>query len=190
MGRTLGAMLSKPPGPPGRSPDMDAEGKIQQAMLAMEVEKNAEAVRLLQEVLASGSSPPRARELLKRAEAGVAKELALGYLRQARYQRQHGDFEVARAHFEKAIAIDSTAVDARHQLAEMLLEHRRDLGRALQLCREVIGLGGQRSKYFVTLGDILLLSKDKERAAAAFERALSLEPNSKDIKKRLKGCSE
>ncbi|MCK9461872.1 MAG: tetratricopeptide repeat protein, partial [Proteobacteria bacterium] len=114
--------------------------------------------------------------------------LALGYLRQARYERQHGDPEVARTHFEKAISVDPTNVDARHQLAELLVERRMDLRKALQLTREVIGLGGQRAKYFVTLGEILLLSKDKERAAEAFERALGLEPDNKEIKKRIKLC--
>ena len=188
MGRALGMLLTTPPPAPTRPSAPDLEERVERAALAIDHGKHADAVRILQEVLAAGGDRPRARQLLKRAEAGAMKELAIGYLRQARYERQHGDLEAARAHYDKAISADPSSLDARHQLAEMLIEHKLDLRRALNLCREVIGLGGQRAKYFVTLGEILLLSKDKERAADAFERALSLEPDNKDIKKKLKVC--
>jgi tetratricopeptide (TPR) repeat protein len=188
LGRALGMVLSQAPAPPSKQTSRELEEQVSQAAMAIELGKHANAVHILQEVLAENGDMPRARDLLRRAEAGATKELSLGYLRQARYERQHGDPEVARAHFEKAISIDPSSLDARHQLAEMLIEHKLDLRKALTLCREVIGLGGQRAKYFVTLGEILLLSKDKERAADAFAHALALEPDNKELKKKLKAC--
>jgi hypothetical protein len=188
LGRALGMVLSQAPPPPAKPRSRELDEQIEQAAMAIELGKHAEAVRILQEVLAKRSDLPRAHDLLKKAEAGAMKELSLGYLRQARYERQHGDPETARANFERAIGADPGSLDARHQLAEMLIEHRIDLRRALALSREVIGLGGQRAKYFVTLGEILLLSKDMEHAAAAFERALALEPDNKELKKKLKAC--
>jgi tetratricopeptide (TPR) repeat protein len=181
-------VLSHAPAPPTNSPSLEHEEKVSRAKIAIELGKHADAVNLLQEVLAENGEMPGARDLLRRAEAGATKELSLGYMRQARYARQHGDPEIARTHFEKAISVDPSSLDARHQLAEMLIERRLDLRKALTLCREVIGLGGQRAKYFVTLGEILLLSKDKERAADAFEHALALEPDNKELKKKLKVC--
>jgi len=189
MGRALGMVLTHAPAAPAAEPTApELEAQVEQAAMAIELGKNSDAVNILQGVLAQKANMPRARELLGRAESGAVKELSLGYLRQARYERQHGDPEIARGHFEKVISIDPTSLDARHQLAEMLIEHRQDLRKALVLCREVIGLGGQRAKYFVTLGEILLLSKDKERALDAFERALAMEPDNKDLKKKIKAC--
>jgi curved DNA-binding protein CbpA len=187
VGRAFGMVLSPPTTLP-RPTARELDERVERARIALDVGKNADAVLLLKGVLAESTDDARARALLARAEAGAAKELALGYLRQARYERQHGDLETARANYEKAIAADPGALDARHQLAEMLFEHRIDLRRAFALSREVIGLGGHRAKYFVTLGEILLLSKDNERAAEAFERALALEPDNKEIKKKIKIC--
>jgi tetratricopeptide (TPR) repeat protein len=187
LGRAFGRVMSVTPTAAGPSP-RELEQLVERAAMAIEVGKNADAVNILKDVLEKRGDMPRARDMLRQAEAGAMKELSLGYLRQARYQRSHGDPETARAHFEKVLSIDPTSLDARHQLAEMLIEHKLDLRRALTLCREVIGLGGQRAKYFVTLGEILLLSKDREHAAEAFERALSLEPDNKELKKKLKAC--
>jgi tetratricopeptide (TPR) repeat protein len=190
--RAFGMVLSRAPAPAAPAGPSAAEiaARVERAAIAVEVGKNADAVRLLQEVLAEDAGNPRARDLLRRAETGAMKELALGYLRQARYERQHGDPDLARAHFEKALSVDPSNLDARHQLAELLIEHRRDLRRALTLSREVIGLGGHKAKYFVTLGEILLLSKDNSRAAEAFERALAQDPDNKEIRKKLKLCKD
>ncbi|MCK9462645.1 MAG: DnaJ domain-containing protein, partial [Proteobacteria bacterium] len=117
LSRALGMVLSHAPDAQAKPTPRDLTEKIERAALAIDVGKHAEAVRILQEVLAEQGNNARARELLQRAESGAMKELVLGYLRQARYERQHGDPEVARTHFEKAISVDPTNVDARHQLA-------------------------------------------------------------------------
>ena len=71
-------------------------------------------------------------------------------------------------------------------LAEVLLETSRDFQQALDLMKEVIVLGGQRARYYVTLGDIFLSMKEPGRAQDAFKKALRLEPNNKEIQKRIK----
>jgi tetratricopeptide (TPR) repeat protein len=188
MGRTLGMLLPQAPEPARKPMQGELEKGLDEASLAIEVGRFSDAVKLLRKVIAQHPSSPRSAELLKRAEVGAAREISSGYLRQGRFESQHGDPDFAIEKFDKAIAADPSNLEARHLLAEMLLERRRDLGRALSLCREVIGLGGQRAKYFATLGEILLLSKDKARAAEAFERALEIEPDNKDVKKKLKMC--
>jgi len=188
ISRAFGMVLPTNSEPPKTCSDGELQKKMEDAALAIEVERYGDAVRLLEAVLAENASFPNARELFRRAEAGAARKLSSGYLRQARFERMHGDSELALEHFDKAIGADGSNLDARYQLAEMLLEKRMNLGRALTLCREVIGLGGQRAKYFATMGDILLLSKDKTRAAEAFERALEIEPDNKDLRKKWKLC--
>lgn len=186
--RTLGSILTQAPAARHRPTARDVDKRLEQAAMAMENDRYSDAVRLLQEALAVDGANQRALELLGQAETGALHELSSGYVRQARYELHQGNAELAIAHFEKAIAVNAENIDARHQLAEVLYERRLDLPRALKLCREVIGLGGQRAKYFATLGEILLLSKDRLHAAEAFERALRIEPDNKEIVKKLKQC--
>jgi curved DNA-binding protein CbpA len=161
---------------------------VAQASIAVEREQHADAIALLERALSADSHNTQARELLARAQAGAAQELARGYIRQGMYERRQGDVVRARAHFEKALETDVKSVDARYQLADLLLETRSELPRALSLCKEVVGMGGQRARYFATLGELLLLAKQQDRAGEAFRKALNLEPGNKEYKKRLKAC--
>jgi len=161
---------------------------LDQAVIAIEQGQFSEATHLLEAVLKADRRNKKAAELLARANEGTVKTLAAGYVRQGMYERRQGDGERARRNLEKALEVDATSIDARYQLADLLLELRTDLPRALTLCREVIGMGGQRARYFATLGELLLLAKQMDRASEAFRKAMELEPDNRDYKKRLKMC--
>ena len=161
---------------------------LEQAQIAIEQEQFSEATRLLETVLGHDKRNERARELLAQANAGAVQVLAKGYIRQGMYERRQGDGLLARRNFEKALEVDATNLDARFQLADLLLDLRMELPRALTLCKEVIGMGGQRARYFATLGELLLLAKQPDRAGEAYRKALELEPDNREYKKRLKAC--
>lgn len=171
-----------------KAPVIRIADKLQQAEIAIEQEQFSEATRMLEEVFKVDSKNKKARQLLSQANAGAVKALAKGYIRQGLYERRQGDGLRARTNFEKALEVDATNIDARYQLADLLFELRTELPRALSLCKEVIGMGGQRARYFATLGELLLLAKQPARASEAFRKALEIEPDSREYKKRLKAC--
>jgi curved DNA-binding protein CbpA len=181
--RSLKQFTSSRPAPAVRIAD-----NLEQAKIAIELEKYSEATRLLEDVLKSDSKNEQARELLGRAKSGAVKALAAGYIRQGLYERRQGDTQRARQNFEKALEADATNIEARYQIADLLLELRMELPRALTLCREVVGMGGQRARYFATLGELLLLAKQADRAGEAFSKAIALEPDNREYRKRLKAC--
>jgi len=175
---------SRPPADPACIEDLLARGGI-----AMEVGNHAEAARLFGEVLGLDPDCRRAAELLEQAQAEATRSLAAGYLRQGRYERMLGDMERARASLTNAVDTDPNNVEARYQLAELLLATRRDLRRALTMAREVIALGGQKARYFAILGELLLLAKETASARESFARAVSMEPENKEYRRRLKACN-
>jgi curved DNA-binding protein CbpA len=182
-GRALAAVLKTSNAPPQVT---RAAALVEAAMLALDTKRFSEATNLLNEALQLNPGNPQAKDLLELAKAGTLRSMAQDCVRQGMYERRRGEPELAKEQFEKAMRADPENVDARHQLAEVLLELRQDLTRAYNLAREVIGMGGQRARYFATLGEILLLAKDNLRAREAFTRALALEPDNKDFKKKLK----
>jgi curved DNA-binding protein CbpA len=166
----------------------EIEDLLGRGATAAEIGNHAEAVRLFTEVLSADHGNARAEELLAKAKADATRALAAGYLRQGRYERLQGDVERSRASLSSALEIDPKNIEARYQLADLLFTERLDLSRALTLAREAIALGGQRARYFVILGELLLLAKDPARARESFSRAVQLEPDNKDYRKRLKAC--
>lgn len=112
------------------------------------------------------------------------------HLSKGRYSFREGLIKEAKQHFQQALALDSKNIEARHSLAELLIRHEKDFSTALVLMKEVIILGGQCAGYFVTLGDIFYAVKDMDRAQDAYNRALKMEPQNKEVKKRLRLCKK
>ena len=156
----------------------------------MERENYKEAMDLLSKVIENSPDNHEAEEMLRAATLHHQRAQAGAHLRRGRYARIEGEHEQAIWHFEQALGIDKDNLDARHLLAELFVEKQQNLGRALALMKEVIVLGGQRSRYFATLGEIFLLAKELDRAADAFNKALTMEPNNSDLKKRLRQCKK
>ncbi len=164
------------------------ERKLDHARIALEQQEFASAVSILKEILTLDEKSVEAANLLEQAKTGARQTLAKGYLRQGRYERKHGDFRQAKIHFDKALQSDPGNLDARHLLSQTLLDLRSELPRALLLCKELTRMGGQKGRYFATLGELLLLARENEQACDAFGKAVSLEPGNREYKKRYKAC--
>jgi tetratricopeptide (TPR) repeat protein len=181
-------LRNRPSSPP---PRVDfVEQRLSDADLAIEQERYMDALRFVEEILAVRPDNKKALEMKMLAEEGSAWAQAQDTMRKGRMEQRRGEYDLARQYYEEAIEIDEKNVDARHMLAELLLETKNDLQRALKLAKEVIVMGGQRARYFATLGELLLLADEAERAAQAFEKALTLEPDNKNYKKLLKQCKK
>ena len=128
--------------------------------------------------------------MLEAAAKGSMEVLAKEHVSKGMHEQRQGNLPIAIKHFGQAADIDENNLNARHLLAEALLEARQELPRALTAIKEVISKGGQRARYFATLGEILLLAKDYEHAQGAFEQALAEDPDNKEYKKRLKACKK
>jgi len=91
----------------------------------------------------------------------------------ARAARGAGDEAAARDHLERAVGADPTLMDARLDLAELLLERAADLPRAEALLDEARALGGPGAREERLRGAALEARGDEEGAVAAYERALA-----------------
>lgn len=166
------------------------EKHLKDASFALEQERFSDAMSLCKEIMEVFPKEDRAAKIFKAAEEGLSKSQVRMHLRRGQYALREGQIKEAKWHLEQAVAQDKENMDARHLLAEIMLQHERDLFAALALMKEIIVLGGQRSRYFVTLGDIFLEMKDTKRASDAYNKALRIEPENKDLKKKLRLCKK
>lgn len=163
---------------------------IAEAQGAMKKGIYAEAAEYLKKALEIAPNDRNAQRLLETATLEHKKAQAQAHLRRGRYAKSAGELEQALWHYKQALTNDKDSLDARHLIAELFVEQQTNLDRALAYMREIIVLGGQKARYFVTLGDIFLLLKEVDRATDAFNKALTMEPNNKDIKKRFRYCKK
>lgn len=188
-GRAIQDLLSRrPPNPAPSVPPTD--DLLQQAGRALEQGQIPTAVHMLKQVLKLDPSHEMAQEMLAAANEANNRAQAQQHVRRGRFAKNEGGIDEAKWHFEQALALEKNNIDARHCLAEALLDSRSDLPRALALMKEVIVLGGQKARYYATLGEIFLLAKETDRAQDAFQKAIRLDPENRDLKKRLKLCKK
>lgn len=188
LGRALGMAIQPNSIAPPDKTRKSLEGLIDHARIALEQDEHEEAVRLLKRVLDDAPDDKVALAMVEKAEAGAARSVARSCLSRGQHERRHGNLEAALTCFERALEAEQSNLEAKHLVSDVLLELRRELPRALTLSKEVVTLSGQRARYLATLGELLILAKEKTRARDVFERALALEPDNKDLKKRLKAC--
>ena len=171
-------------------PDLgDLKNSLEQAELAMSEERFADAANIARTILKQFPEHKDASAILRNASEGLARIQARLHIRRGRYAMKDGQVEQAKWHFEQALLVDKNNLDARHLLADLVFQAEQNMDKALALMKEVIVLGGQRARYFATLGEIFLAIEDFSRAADAFRRALELEPENREIKKKLKLCT-
>lgn len=188
MGKALGMAINTNSIAPAAKKDQRFDDRIGHARIAMERAEYDDAARLLQSILEEDPDNKVATSLLELARKGAISSMARGSLSKGQIERRQGNTEKALELFEQALAAEPGNLEARHLLADALLEVKRDLSRALLLSKEVVALGGQRARYFATLGELFAMAKEYTRAREAFERAIALEPDNRELKKRLKAC--
>lgn len=186
-GRAMAELLSRRSVAPQAA--INLEQSLEDALLAMDQERHSDAANISKTILKHYPNNEKAKQILNDAGRGIAQSQAHLHMRRSRYAIKDGQLEQAKWHLEQALIVDQNNMDARHQMAQLSFEREGDINRALSLMKEVIVLGGQRAKYFVTLGEIFLAMEDLARAFDAFNRALQLEPENREIKKKLKLCS-
>ncbi len=182
--RALQNLLSRRPVPQQNANDIN--NLFERAEEAMDQSQHAAAAKILGEILQMVPDNPQALEMLAAVNAENNRIQLQQHIRRGRFAKNENRFDEAKWHYEQALLLDKDNIDARHLLAEMLLETSSDLHKALDLMKEVVVLGGQRARYYVTLGDIFLSLKEPGRAQDAFKKAFRLEPDNKEIQKRIK----
>ncbi len=173
--------------PPGSTAAIEL---IKQAELAIERTKYDQAINFLKQVQAGDPKNPQVTEMMKKAQMGLDRSRAYELLSKGRQSRRAGNYDEAKAAFERAIHTDPLSMDARHLLADVLLETRSDLPRALSMARDIVSKGGQHARYFATLGELYLLNKQHAEARTALETALAKTPGNDRYKKLLKACKK
>lgn len=163
---------------------------LRDAEVAIEQERFGDALCMLSEVLAADPENEKAKTLVCTAQKGHSISLTQSFLRKGIMEMRQGNLTAAEACFKQALDTHSDNLEAKHLLSEALLQQKRDLGKALSLMKEVIAKGGNRARYYITFGDLILMGGDNIRAKEAFSRALALEPGNKDAKKKLKACGK
>jgi tetratricopeptide (TPR) repeat protein len=198
--KDLLARVSGSPSSPYRSKSPSVSGVSQGPNTALDLIKKAgiaiertnyeQAIAFLKEVQAGDPNNPDVNQMMKKAEAGFERSRVYALLSKGRQSRRSGNYDQAVECFEEAIHIDPMNVDARHLLADLLLETQRDLPRALSLARHIVSKGGQHARYFATLGELYLLNEQKAEARSALEQALERNPGNDRYKKLLKACKK
>ncbi len=187
-GKALADIYQRASAPP--PPENLVRKRLSEADIAIEQERFQDAINLLKDVLAIEPDHKKAMELTEAAKKGHLQIHVQGLVRKARLEQRRGNTTAAQKGYEEALSIDSGNVESRHLLASLLLEGKQELTRALKLSKEVIAMGGQRARYFATLGEIYLLAKEPNKAHEVFEKAIAMEPDNKEYKKQLKACKK
>ena len=189
MSKALGSFIppKKRPSIPKISQDA-LNGLLEHSQIALSRGEIEKAKIALNKVLKIDPSNKQTLSLLNQVKAAEKVDSTKNFLRVGRMHRKNLNYPAAIAALENAIQIAPDNLDARHELAITLLKSRKDLAKAVKLSKEIVSIGGQKAQYFATLGELLVLTKDTSQARAAFEHALSLDPQNRDYKKRLKDC--
>ncbi len=173
--------------PPGSTAAIEL---LKQAEFALERAKYQQVIDFLKEVQTGDPNNPQVNQMMQKARNGLNRDRSYELLSKGRHSRRAGEYDSALACFEKAIHADPTSMDARHLLADLLLETRSDLPRALSMARDIISKGGQHARYFATVGELYLLNKQYAEARSALEQALAKTPGNDRYKKLLKACKK
>ncbi|MBN2527022.1 MAG: DnaJ domain-containing protein [Deltaproteobacteria bacterium] len=173
--------------------DMGSQSEVyllDHARIAIEKHEFGMAIQFVQEVLRRDGENSNASQLLRQAQSGKVKSDINELVRRGRFEQSSGNVSAALELYERAFKLDIRNVDAKYHVSVALLEMRKDLRRALMLCREIVAMGGRKPQYFETLGLLYEQLHDQERAGEMYRRGLELAPLDRELKKRLKALSK
>ncbi|NDZ13091.1 tetratricopeptide repeat protein [Variovorax sp. WS11] len=103
---------------------------------------------------------------------------------QARELHNAGSLDEAERAYGRILAVVPDHAEALH-FQGLAVHQRGDHARAIELIRAAIALNGEQFGWYSNLGNVLLLSGQKDAAAKAFEQALQLAPERADIHNNL-----
>ena len=163
---------------------------VKKAEFALERAEFEQALKYLRALPADSANEPQVVEMMKKAQNGMDRARSYEFLTRGRQAQRAGNHSKAKAHFEQAVRIDPASLDARHLLADLLLQTRTDLPRALTMARDIVSKGGQHARYLATLGELYILNKQYVEARRVLEQALEKTPDNDRYKKLLKACKD
>ncbi|MCI0745469.1 MAG: tetratricopeptide repeat protein [Verrucomicrobia subdivision 3 bacterium] len=131
----------------------------------------------------------KSREALKCYEqvASVDPADALVQLNLGRVCVKLNEFERAEQAFAQAVRLAPEQPEAHSGLAELYLQTRRNLRKAVELAETAVKLAPE-AKYYALLGQAYAMSNDRAGALAAFNRAIELRPDDRqyaEMRKKL-----
>ena len=174
----------------GRMHSVSETGLQDQARLAIEQQHFEHAIQYIQELLRRDGENTVAAQMLKEAQDGKLKSDVNELIRRGRYEQSQGNMQTALELYERAYKLDIRNDEAKFHIAALLLEVRKDLRRAVQLLREIVGMGARKPQYYTTLADLYELTNERGRAFQTIQRALDLNPADPELRRRLKSMSK
>ncbi len=174
----------------GRMHSVSEAGLKDQARLAIEQQHFEHAIQYIQELLRRDGENTVAAQMLKEAQDGKLKSDVNELIRRGRYEQSQGNMQTALELYERAYKLDIRNDEAKFHIAALLLEIRKDLRRALQLLREIVGMGARKPQYYTALADLYELTNERGRALQTIQRALDLNPADPELRRRLKSMSK
>ncbi|MBN2718741.1 MAG: DnaJ domain-containing protein [Deltaproteobacteria bacterium] len=162
---------------------------IEHARIAIEQQEFEMAIQCVQEVLRRDGENTLASELLRQAQSGKIKSDINEIIRKGRFEQSSGNYDTALELYETAFKLDTRHLEAKYHVAAILLEMRRETRRAIQLCKEIISMGGRKPQYYTTLADLYELCGDHGRAMEYLHKAVERAPEDRELKKRLRSMT-
>ena len=140
------------------------------------------AVNALKMALAIDPDHEELQERHDRLRAELAAQMSDTYLKQARYEEQHENWEAAARSWQKVAEGRPTEARARRQAALALLQAEGDLRLARDLAQEAVKLQPTQLSNRVALARVFIAAKMKASARKELEHAAKLDPNAEIVK--------
>lgn len=102
------------------------------------------------------------------------------YFLMAEQSESAGDAEGVLTYYKKALALDPTSAYLNTRIATLLARNRK-IADALVMARSAIILDPDYEEAYTLLGKIYTVTGDRNRAVAAYGRALELKPGDRDL---------
>lgn len=167
----------------------DAE-LVEHARIAFERNEYDLAIEHLQEAIRRDGDNTIASSMLREAHSQKLAAKVKEFIRRGRFEQSKGKMNNALELYESALKLDTRNLDAKYHLANVLFESKIGLHRGVVLCQEVIAQGGNKAKYFAMLAEFLILAREEDKAVESMSKAVYLDPDNRDYRKKLKSMKK
>ncbi|UCD84201.1 MAG: DnaJ domain-containing protein [Deltaproteobacteria bacterium] len=126
------------------------------------------------------------KESLAEAQEIVKKQESEKLIRRAAFEEEVGRFADALKLLEQVVQITSDNPEPYHKMAQLLLNHNRDLRQAKNYCLRAIDMDSDNTEYYLTLGSIYEAAGLFRNAAREFQKVLNLDKGNSEAQEGLK----